>query len=177
MEMNDVIKYDLEQLTKHRWSHPYFVYSYFMKKNFKIVYLFRKSSGGVLKNLYRFRYKRFVGRMGIKIPVGTTIGKGLTLGHPSSIVVNSKAIIGEDVSISHGVTIGLVKSGKREGVPVIGNHVYIGAGAAIVGGINIGDNVLIAANSFIDFDVPSDSLVFGNPGIIKAKIDAVKDYH
>ena len=72
----------------------------------------------------------------------------------------------------------MVKSGKRQGVPTLKNHIYIGANASIVGGITIGNDVLIAANSFVDFDVPDNSLVIGNPCIIKHKENAcTKDYH
>lgn len=56
--------------------------------------------------------------------------------------------------------------GKREGVPIIGNRVSVGANAVIVGKITIGDDVLIAPNSFVNFDVPSHSIVLGNPGKI-----------
>lgn len=175
--MKEIIKYDLKQLTKHEYSRFYFLYSLITKRGFRLVYLFRKSKKGVLKFWYRWRFSCLSKKMTIEISYSTQIGKGLTLGHPSSIVVNPEAIIGEDVSISHGVTIGKVQSGKRKGCPIIGNHVYIGANVAIVGGITIGNNVLIAANSFVDFDVPDNSLVFGNPGIIKYKDNPTKDYH
>ena len=75
-----------------------------------------------------------------------------------------------------GCTIGSVRSGKREGVPVIGNNVVIGCNAFVCGGITIGNDVLIAANSFVDFDVPDNSIVFGNPGIIKYKERPTADY-
>ena len=52
--------------------------------------------------------------------------------------------------------------GKRKGTPTIGNRVWIGVGAVIVGNINIGDDVIIAPNSFVNIDIPSHSIVFGN---------------
>ena len=132
--MNKIVKYDLIQLTKHKYSIAYFLYSLFTKRGFKLVYFFRKSNEGLLKYWYRWKFRRLSNKLTIEIPYSTQIGKGLTLGHPSSIVINSESIIGEDVSISHGVTIGKVQSGKREGCPIIGNHVYIEANAAIVRG-------------------------------------------
>lgn len=85
-------------------------------------------------------------------------------------------MIGKNCVIFKNATIGSVRSGKREGVPIIGDNCVIGAGAFVCGGISIGNNVLIAANSFVDFDVPPDSLVLGNPGIIYAKENATVDY-
>lgn len=62
------------------------------------------------------------------------------------------------------------------GSPIIGNCVWIGANTSIVGNVKIGDNVMIAPGSFINFDVPSNSIVFGNPGIIKESINATNGY-
>ena len=66
--------------------------------------------------------------------------------------------------------------GKRKGCPVIGNHVWIGAGAVVVGKIFIGDDVLIAPNTFVNCDVPSHSIVYGNPCIIKHRDFATENY-
>lgn len=112
----------------------------------------------------------------LEIPNFKTIGRNLVLAHPSGITVNPQAIIGDDCVIFKNVTIGSIRSGKREGVPQIGNHCVIGAGAFVCGGIHVGDNVLIAANSFVDFDVPDNSIVIGNPGAIHHKENATKDY-
>lgn len=66
--------------------------------------------------------------------------------------------------------------GGRQGAPVIGNEVWIGINAAIVGKVTIGDDVLIAPNSYVNCDVPSNSIVFGNPCIIKHKENATEGY-
>lgn len=66
------------------------------------------------------------------------------------------------------------KRGKRAGTPLIGNKVYIASGAVIVGKIKIGSNVLIAANSFVNFDVPDNSIVVGTK--IIPNVDATKGY-
>lgn len=66
--------------------------------------------------------------------------------------------------------------GVKKGVPTIGNDVWIGPNAVVVGGITIGDNVLIAANSFVNFDVPPDSIVIGNPGKIIPSKRATEGY-
>lgn len=66
--------------------------------------------------------------------------------------------------------------GGRQGAPVIGNEVWIGINAAIVGKVTIGDDVLIAPNSYVNCDVPSHSIVFGNPCIIKHRENATEGY-
>ena len=96
--------------------------------------------------------------------------------HASGITINPKAIIGKNCVLFKNVTIGSVRSGKRKGVPRIGDNCVIAAGAFVCGGITIGDDVLIGANAFVDFNVPSHSLVIGNPGIIHHKDNATKDY-
>lgn len=100
----------------------------------------------------------------------------MVLDHPSGITVNLKATIGDDCVIFKNVTIGSIRSGRRKRVPEIGNHCVIAAGAFVCGGIHIGDNVLIAANSFVDFDVPTNSIVIGNSGMIHNKKNATSDY-
>lgn len=66
--------------------------------------------------------------------------------------------------------------GRKQGAPVIGNEVWIGINAAIVGKVTIGDDVLIAPNSYVNCDVPSHSIVFGNPCIIKHRENATEGY-
>lgn len=75
-----------------------------------------------------------------------------------------------------GVTIGAENRGKRKGTPVIGNNVWIGINATIVGKITIGNDVLIAPNTLVNFDVPDHSIVVGCPGIIKSVPNATEGY-
>ncbi len=74
------------------------------------------------------------------------------------------------------MTIGQENRGTRKGVPVIGNSVWIGVNATIVGNISIGDDVLIAPNSFVNRDIPSHAVVFGNPCIVKPRENATEGY-
>jgi len=80
----------------------------------------------------------------------------------SGITINRETILGNNINIHKGVTIGQENRGKRMGAPTIGNKVWIGINSTIVGNILIGDNVLIAPNSFVNFDVPSNSIVIGD---------------
>lgn len=118
----------------------------------------------ILKNLRKHYH--------IEIPYTVKIGGGFSMDHAYGITVNSKAVIGKNVSMYKGSTIGCDASG----VPNIGDSVYIGLNATIVGGVTVGNNVLIAANSFVNFDVPSNSVVLGNPGKIHSKESATKEY-
>lgn len=112
----------------------------------------------------------------IEIFEQTQIGKGFYLGHPGSITINPAAILGEYVCIHKGATIGVENRGENKGVPVIGDCVWIGINAMIFGNIRIGDDVLISPNCVVNCDVPSHSIVYGNPSIIKHKEHATEGY-
>ena len=112
----------------------------------------------------------------MEISSKTKIGKGLYIGHPYCITINPKAELGDNINIHKGVTIGQENRGVRKGVPKIGNCVWIGVNATIVGKINIGDDVLIAPNTYVNCDIPSHSIVFGNPCIIKHRDNATEGY-
>lgn len=92
------------------------------------------------------------------------------------ITINPKAILGKNINIHKGVTIGQENRGKRKGVPIIGNEVWIGINSTIVGNVSIGNDVLIAPNSYVNCDVPDHSIVIGNPCIIKHRDNATEDY-
>ena len=106
----------------------------------------------------------------------TKVSGGLYIGHPYNITINPNAVIGKNVNIHKGVTIGQENRGKRKGCPTISDNVWIGINATIVGNIKIGTDVLIAPNAYVNFDVPDHSIVIGNPGIIKNVKFATKDY-
>lgn len=98
---------------------------------------------------------------GISIPRETRIGAKIHLVHAGNIKIHSAAVIGDRVSIMHDVTIG--SSVEREGAPVIGNDVFIGVGAKILGSVRIGDGALIAANSLVVTDIPPGLTAIGVP--------------
>lgn len=147
---------------------------------FRYTYLLRlasmynkKSIKGVI---YRFLLRKYSIKYGIQIYPSTSIGKGLYIGHWGTIIVNHNAKIGENCNLSSGVTIGQTNRGEKQGCPTIGNKVWIGTNAVIVGKINIGNNVMIAPNGFVNFDVPDNSIVVGNPGNIIRKENPTKGY-
>lgn len=130
----------------------------------------------VKKVIYRFNFKIYKKKNHIELDVRTNIGGGIYFGHPYCITINKNVIIGKNCNIHKGVTIGQENRGSRKGTPIIGDDVWIGINTTIVGKIKIGNDVLIAPNSFVNVDVPDHSIVIGNPCIIKHKIDATKDY-
>lgn len=112
----------------------------------------------------------------IQIPVETTIGEGFYIGHWGTIIVNPDTKIGKNFSIYPGCLIGC-SLGKNTGVPIIGNNVSMRCNSIIVGGVKIGDNVLIAPGAFVNFDVPDNCIVIGNPGrIIERQSSPMEKY-
>ena len=101
---------------------------------------------------------------GVEIHPGATIGKGFFIDHGMGVVVGETTEIGDFVTLFQGVTLG--GTGKERGKrhPTLGNHVVVGAGAKVLGGIVIGDNVKIGANAVVLRSVPPNSTVVGNPG-------------
>lgn len=103
---------------------------------------------------------------GIEIHPGATIGKKFFVDHGTGVVVGETAIVGDNVLLYQGVTLGGTgkETGKRH--PTLGNNVVVGAGAKILGNIIIGDNSYIGANAVVLKDVPANSTVVGIPGRI-----------
>lgn len=126
--------------------------------------------------LRRFMLYWYSRKYGLEISPQAEIGEGLYLGHPYNITVGGGVKIGCNVNLHKGCTIGRENRGKRKGVPTIGNCVAIGINATVIGDIKIGDDVMIAPNSFVNFDVPSHSVVIGNPGVIHHKENATAGY-
>lgn len=140
----------------------------------RICFFYRKNV--VLYFLSRIMLRHYSYKFGFQIPVQAVIGKGVYFGHFGTVVINEFATIGEYCNINHNVTIGRQNRGEKKGSPSIGNFVWIGTGSVIVGKITIGDNVLIAPNAYVNFDVPSNSLVIGNPAKIIEKENPVLGY-
>ena len=151
-----------------------------IKKELKLIIAYRKAqyynNYPIIKYYYRYKNIRANQKYLCQIPYTTKIGEGFYIGHAVGIIINPKAIIGKNVNIAQGVTIGQENRGKRKGTPTIGDKVWIGANAVIVGKIKIGNDVLIAPNSYINFDVPDHSIVLGNPGKIIYRENATKGY-
>ena len=141
---------------------PGFKYSYFLRKS----NYYKEKNSKLLYYYFYWRLNRYKYKFGFIIYPSCKIGKGLYIGHFGRVIINAKVEIGCNVNISPGVTLGETYRGKNKGVPKIGNNVWIGTNAIIVGNVIIGNNVLIAPAAYVNFDVPDNAVVVGNPGKI-----------
>ncbi len=102
---------------------------------------------------------------GISIPASVQIGHSFYIGHFGGIILNPRTVIGYNCNLSQGVTIGVSGQGESRGVPKLGNNVYVGANAVIVGKIFVGDHVLIGACSLVNTNVAANSVMLGVPAV------------
>ena len=169
-------KYDYQKCYCEKWSFFKWVCRYATDHRLRFLFWGRLSaSNSILKSFARIKKKQYEKKFGLEMDFKNIQG-GLLLMHPYNITVNSKTIIKGDCTIFKGVTIGSIRSGKKAGCPIIEKNTVFCVNSTIVGKIHIGSDVLIAPNSYVNFDVPDHSVVFGNPGIIKHCEDATKGY-
>lgn len=117
---------------------------------------------------------------GIEIHPCAIIGEGLFIDHGMGIVIGETAIIGDNVTMYQGVTLGGTGKEKGKRHPTIGDNVVLGAGAKVLGNITVGDNSYIGSNAVVIKDVPNNSTIVGVPGRITKqdgkKIDVSLDH-
>lgn len=175
--MDDLIKADLYRYVPEPYSFTKLIKG-LRSQGFRYMFLKRKldkQKAGSLKWFFlKFMLRHYTYKFGFQI--GGTIDKGFYISHFGTIVVSNGAVIGKNCNISHGVTIGVTRRGERTGAPRIGNEVWMGTNSIMVGNINIGNNVLIGPGAYVNFDVPDNSVVLGNPGIIKPSVNATLGY-
>lgn len=123
----------------------------------------------------KFMLYKLKKKYGLEISSKCIIGKGFYVGHPYNITIGDGVILGKNVNVHKGCTIGTSNRGKI-GSPVIGNNVYIGINSTIVGNISVGNDVLIAPNCYVNIDIPDHSVVIGNPAVIHSKLNATENY-
>jgi serine O-acetyltransferase len=112
----------------------------------------------------RVMLRRYKFKHGISIPFRTQIGSGLYIGHFGGIVVTAGSVIGRNCNLYPGASLLAGGRGKNLEVPTIGDNTFVGPGAKVIGGVRIGNNVLIAANSVVVRDIPDKAVVFGSHG-------------
>lgn len=126
-----------------------------------------QDSHSVLKYFYLVLFRIYRAKSHIEISSKIKLGPGAYFGHSFGITINSTCeggvSVGANCNIHKGVTIGQENRGPRKGVPTIGDEVWIGINATIVGKIRIGNDVLIAPNAYVNCDIPDHSIVIGNP--------------
>ena len=141
----------------------------------RFLWVFRKAQLSP-NPLWKVLHARMREKYGLEIPIKATIGFGLYLGHAFNITINPDAVIGRNCNIHKGVTIGRENRGKRKGAPVIGDYVWIGIGATVIGGIRVGSDVLIAPNAYVNHDIPDHCIVLGNPCVTISRDNATEGY-
>ena len=120
--------------------------------------------------LARYISEKAKRKTGIEIHPGAKIGKGLFIDHGMGVVIGETAIVGDNVTMYHGVTLGGTGKEKGKRHPTIGDNVFIGSGAKLLGNIKIGNNVKIGANAVVLKDVPDNVTIVGIPAkIVKLK--------
>ncbi|MBR6720283.1 MAG: serine acetyltransferase [Clostridia bacterium] len=175
--MNSVFKKDLYRYYGED-GEP-FLKRLFRPLEIKYISLFRKANLCKflpLKLFYMLRLFALSKKTHIQIPARTSIGEGFYIGHLGRVIIHPDAVLGKNINIGTGVTIGAENRGKRKGAPKISDNCWIGTNAVIVGNVNIGSDVLIAPLTYVNFDVPDHSIVVGNPGKIIPRENATKDY-
>ncbi len=146
----------------------------FLYPSFHAILRYRIAHWFFLRKHYflaRWISQRTVRKTGIEIHPGAQIGKGLFIDHGHGVVIGETAILGDDVTIYQGVTLG--GTGKEHGKrhPTIGSNVMISAGAKILGSFTIGDNCKIGAGSVVLQEIPENCTVVGIPGRIVRRHD------
>jgi serine O-acetyltransferase len=163
----DLYRYRGQANRRAFWSaylhDPGFRFTYYLRK----VQYYRESRNSwgmpgyvynrLMLNYYRMRY-------GFDISPNTRIGPGLYLGHFSGVVISPYAILGSNINVAHGVTIGAESRGRRIGAPTLEDRVWVGPHAIIVGNITIGTEAMVGPGAYVNFDVPARAVVLGNPG-------------
>ncbi len=139
----------------------------FLYPSFKVMMHYRVAHRLYEKGHFfwaRWVSQRAVRKTGIEIHPGAKIGKGLFIDHGNGVIIGETAIIGDNVTLYQGVTLG--GTGKEHGKrhPTVGNNVMISAGAKVLGSFTIGDNSKIGAGSVVLREVPACSTVVGVPG-------------
>lgn len=147
---------------------PGFRYTYLLRKvmRYKIISV-RGIFFRILKKLFTYS--------GFNIDSKAKIGEGFSLYHRGTVYIGPIEI-GKNCTVSHNVTIGRSLKGGKIGRPTIGDNVWIGTGAVVVGKISIGNDVLIAPNAFVNIDIPDHALVIGNPAKVYIKENPTRYY-
>lgn len=130
----------------------------------------------IIFGLYRAIYEHYKIKYNTDIPASCKIGKGFKIRHLGGIVFNPNVVVGNNVDCMNGVLLGKIDIGEKAGTPTIGDYVFLGTNSIVVGNITVGNNVIIAPGAYVNFDVPSNSLVIGNPGEIIRRMNMAEGY-
>lgn len=163
--LSDLYRYDgargVQRFLHHFMFEPGFRYSVLLRacRYFRTVFFLR---WGVY-HLTKFWFSRLSLVLGVYMDPVTEIGPGLYIGHACGIIVNKRCRLGANCSISAHVTLGRKSREPNEGCPSLGDRVYLGPGAVIIGAIHVGDDAAVGANAVVTKDVPAHGVATGIP--------------
>lgn len=174
MTVFQLIRSDYERI-RPVFSWPGFLRAYWFDETFALLVWYRLarhcSAAGRWHPGLLFSYlmlRRQNRRTGVYLSRHVRIGPGFRIEHAGKSYINTEAVFGAGCTIMHNVTVGVSHSRHgRAGVPVIGDRVFIGPNAVLYGGIRVGDDAMIGANSVVNRDVPAGSLAAGVPATVR----------
>lgn len=162
---------------KSRWEIIFLYAGFHAMVTYRITHRLLKMHIPFLPRLLSQLARHFTG---IEIHPGATIGRGLFIDHGMGVVIGETSILGDNITLYQGVTLGGTGKEKGKRHPTIGNNVVVGTGGKILGNITVGDNSYVGANAVVIKDVPPNSTVVGVPGRITKqdgkKIDVDLDH-
>lgn len=155
------------QIIKERDPAIHSTMEVFLYPSFKAILRYRIAHWLYLKKHYflaRWISQRTAHKTGIEIHPGATIGKGLFIDHGHGVIIGETAVVGDNVTLYQGVTLGGTGKEKGKRHPTIGDNVMISAGAKVLGSFTVGENSKIGAGSVVVNEVPPNCTVVGIPG-------------
>jgi serine O-acetyltransferase len=172
-DVNREIMNTAREFPKNRTGYYFTLFRYIVgSKGFRSIFLYRIFNNKLQNLSLLYTILRMIS-FSIEIPCTTKIDEGFFIGHAEGLVINPNCTIGKNFTIYQGVTlggnIGKIKDGRV--APLIGDNVFIGPGAKVLGPVTVGDNSMIGANAVVVKDIPKDSLAVGIPTKIVRKID------
>jgi serine O-acetyltransferase len=179
MTVFELIRSDYERI-RPGFSWGGFLRAYWFDETFALLVWYRLarhcSAGGgwrpglLLSYLMLRRHNR---RSGVYLSRHVRIGPGFRIEHAGKSYINAAAVFGAGCTIMHNVTVGVSHSRRGgSGVPVVGDRVFIGPNAVLYGGIHVGDDAMIGANSVVNRDVPAGALAAGVPATIRGPVSS-----
>lgn len=156
------------RLIKSKGAPWYVLESLLFENGYQAVVLYRLSHWFRRRGiplLGPFFHRLAIFLTGADIAPGAEIGPGLMISHGVGLVIGGHARIGADALLLHGITLGSPDPFRRERMPVLGDRVFVGAGAKLIGGIHVGDGAVIGANAVVLQNVPAGARVTAAGGL------------
>ena len=172
-DVNREIMNTARKFPKNKPGYFFIIFRYLLgSKGFRSIFLYRLFNIKFQNLSSLYSILRMIS-FSIEIPCTTQIDEGFFIGHAEGLLINPNCRIGKNFTIYQGVTLGGNIGKIRDGrvAPLIGDNVFVGPGAKVLGPVTVGDNSMIGANAVVMKDIPKDSLAVGIPSKIVKKID------